>query len=128
MQQGDETKSDKNNMLWRHSMRVHAKRAGALLSGLMFPTMSLADWTVNMTPGVTGTSNEIFDLHMAIFWICVAIGVVVFGIMFWSIFAYRKSKGHKAANFHRSEERRVGKECRSLWAPGDGGGKVTLVG
>ncbi|HTN32968.1 MAG TPA: cytochrome c oxidase subunit II [Marinobacter sp.] len=83
-------------------MRVHAKRAGALLSGLMFPTMSLADWTVNMTPGVTGTSNEIFDLHMAIFWICVAIGVVVFGIMFWSIFAYRKSKGHKAANFHEN--------------------------
>jgi cytochrome c oxidase subunit 2 len=83
-------------------MRVHAKRAGALLSGLMFPAMSLADWTVNMTPGVTGTSNEIFSLHMIIFWVCVAIGCVVFGVMFWSIFAYRKSNGHKPANFHEN--------------------------
>lgn len=83
-------------------MRVHAKRAGALLGGLMLPTMSLADWTVNMTPGVTGSSNEIFSLHMTIFWVCVAIGVVVFGIMFWSMFAYRKSKGHEPANFHEN--------------------------
>lgn len=83
-------------------MRVHAKRAGALLSGLIFPTMSFADWTLNMTPGVTGTSNEIFDLHMTILWVCVAIGVVVFGVMFWSIFAHRKSKGHQAANFHEN--------------------------
>ncbi|MGK0526315.1 MAG: cytochrome c oxidase subunit 2, partial [Pseudomonadales bacterium] len=83
-------------------MRVHAQRAGALLGGLSFPALSLADWTVNMTPGVTGTSNDIFDLHMTIFWICVAIGVVVFGIMFWSIFAHRKSQGAKPANFHEN--------------------------
>ena len=37
---------------------------------------------------------------MTIFWICVAIGVVVFGVMFWSIFGHRKSKGAKPANFH----------------------------
>ncbi|MCK0162636.1 cytochrome c oxidase subunit II [Marinobacter sp. S6332] len=83
-------------------MRVHAQRVGALLGGLSFPALSMADWTVNMTPGVTGTSNDIFDLHMTIFWICVVIGVVVFGIMFWSIFAHRKSQGAKPANFHEN--------------------------
>ncbi|TGN39430.1 cytochrome c oxidase subunit II [Marinobacter confluentis] len=85
-------------------MRVQARRAGALLGGLMFPAMSMADWTLNMSPGVTGTSNEIFDLHMTILWICVIIGVVVFGIMFWSIFAHRKSRDpdRKPANFHEN--------------------------
>ncbi|MDP4547907.1 MAG: cytochrome c oxidase subunit II [Marinobacter sp.] len=81
-------------------MRVHAKRALALVTGLLLPGMVMADWTMNMTPGVTGTSNQIFSLHMTILWICVAIGVVVFGVMFWSIFAHRKSQGYKAANFH----------------------------
>ena len=83
-------------------MRVHAKRAGALLGGLVFPTWSMADWTMNMSPGVTGTSNDIFSLHMTILWICVVIGVVVFGVMFWSIFAHRKSSGRKPANFHEN--------------------------
>ncbi|MBC7192697.1 cytochrome c oxidase subunit II [Marinobacter sp.] len=83
-------------------MRVHAKRAGALASGLMLPAMSMADWTVNMSPGVTSTSNEIFSLHMTILWICVVIGLVVFGVMFWSIIAHRKSRGHKPANFHEN--------------------------
>jgi cytochrome c oxidase subunit 2 len=83
-------------------MRVYFKRAGALLGGLMFPVLSMADWTMNMKPGVTSTSNEIYDLHMTILWICVAIGVVVFGIMFWSIFAHRKSPDREPADFHES--------------------------
>jgi len=83
-------------------MRVQVRRAGALLGGLMLPAMSMADWTLNMSPGVTKSSNEIFDLHMTILWICVAIGVVVFGIMFWSIFAHRKSPDRKPANFHEN--------------------------
>ncbi len=83
-------------------MGVHAMRAGVLAGGLLLPAWSMADWTLNMTPGVTGTSNEIFSLHMTILWICVAIGVVVFGVMFWSILAHRKSEGHKPAHFHEN--------------------------
>ena len=45
-----------------------------------------ADWQINMNQGVTALSREIFDLHMLIFWICVVIGVAVFGVMFYSIF------------------------------------------
>ena len=83
-------------------MGVHAMRAGVLAGGLLFPVWSMADWTLNMTPGVTGTSNEIFSLHMTILWICVVIGIVVFGVMFWSILAHRKSEGHKPAHFHEN--------------------------
>lgn len=83
-------------------MHVHVKRAGALIAGSLLSVPALADWQMNMTPGVTGTSNEIYGLHMTILWICVAIGVLVFAVMFWSIFAHRKSRGHKPANFHEN--------------------------
>ena len=73
-------------------------RSLVFLLGL-FPLSLLAESPYNMRRGVTETSLEIFDLHMLIFWICVWIGVVVFGVMFWSIFKYRKSKGAIAAKF-----------------------------
>lgn len=57
---------------------------------------------LNMTPGVTEVSRQIYDLHMIIFWICVVIGVAVFGVMFYSMIVHRKSAGYKAANFHES--------------------------
>ena len=60
-------------------------------------------WSLlNMPQGVTGVSNDIYDLHMTVVWICVWISVVVYGVMFYSMFAHRKSKGYKAANFHES--------------------------
>ncbi len=61
-----------------------------------------ADWQLNMPKGVTDISNEVFGLHMLVFWICVIIGVIVFGVMFYSIIAHRKSKGAVADNFHES--------------------------
>jgi cytochrome c oxidase subunit II len=48
---------------------------------------------LNMTQGVTDISRKIYHLHMEIFWICVVIGVVVFGVMIWSIISFRKSAG-----------------------------------
>lgn len=57
---------------------------------------------VNMPVGVTEVGNSIYDLHMAIFWICVVIGVVVFGVMFYSIFMHRKSRGVTPSTFHES--------------------------
>jgi cytochrome c oxidase subunit 2 len=58
--------------------------------------------TVNMTKGVTPVSQDVYGLHMDIFWWCVAIGVVVFGVMFYSMIVHRKSNGAKASNFHDS--------------------------
>ncbi|MCI8208734.1 cytochrome B559 subunit alpha [Pseudomonas sp. S25] len=57
-------------------------------------------WTTNMAPGATQVSHAVFDLHMIIFWICVVIGVVVFGAMFWSMIVHRRSTGQVAAHFH----------------------------
>ncbi|RKF13333.1 cytochrome c oxidase subunit II [Alginatibacterium sediminis] len=56
----------------------------------------------NLRPGVTSISQQVYDLHMTIFYICVAIGLVVFGVMFWAMYHHRRSKGAKAANFHES--------------------------
>jgi len=56
-------------------------------------------WQLNMTPGVTSTSHMAYDAHMFALWICVVIGVLVFGAMFYAMFAFRKSKGAVAAQF-----------------------------
>lgn len=57
---------------------------------------------LNMRVGVTDISEQVYGLHMLMFWICVAIAVVVFTVMFISIVKHRKSKGHKPANFHEN--------------------------
>ncbi|NBB08646.1 cytochrome c oxidase subunit II [Pseudomonas sp. SLFW] len=59
-------------------------------------------WTTNMAPGATEVSHEVFGLHMTIFWICVVIGIIVFGAMFWSMILHRRSTGQVAAKFHES--------------------------
>jgi cytochrome c oxidase subunit 2 len=56
----------------------------------------------NMPVGVTEVSREVYWLHMVIFWICVAIGVVVFGAMLLSMILHRKSAGAEPATFHES--------------------------
>jgi len=63
---------------------------------------ALADYALNLTEGVTPTSHRVYELHMAILYIVTAIGVVVFGVMGWSIFHHRKSKGAVAHQFHHS--------------------------
>jgi cytochrome c oxidase subunit 2 len=68
----------------------------------MFSTNLQAAWELNMPQGVTQISRDTYDLHMQILWWCVAIGVVVFGVMFWSIINHRKSKGAVSASFHES--------------------------
>lgn len=81
------------------------RRLGAWVgaAGLIGATQSaLAVPPYNMTEGVTQVSHTLYGLHMLIFWICVAIGVGVFGVMFYSIYKHRKSKGHEAAQFHES--------------------------
>jgi hypothetical protein len=54
----------------------------------------------NLPTPVTGIASQIFDLHTLLLVICLLIFVAVFGVMFYSIFAHRKSKGVKPATFH----------------------------
>ncbi|MFT5260500.1 MAG: cytochrome c oxidase subunit 2 [Saprospiraceae bacterium] len=70
------------------------------LLGLGSTQFAQAAWDMNMRVGATDISRGIFDLHMAVLWVCVAIGVLVFGAMIWSMVFHRKSKGYIAAKFH----------------------------
>lgn len=73
------------------------------IASVLFSMPLMADtMQLNMTPGVTAVSQNVYGLHMTILYICIAIGVVVFGVMFWAIFHHRKSKGAKPASFHES--------------------------
>ena len=81
-------------------MRKLAGTATALLATAS--SAAHANFALNMRPGVTETSRSVYELHMIIFWVCCAIGVVVFGAMIYSIIKHRKSKGAVAAQFHES--------------------------
>ena len=56
-------------------------------------------WQLNMARGASQTSREVHDIHMIVLWICVGIGVIVFGMMFVAMFRFRKSKGAVAATW-----------------------------
>lgn len=74
----------------------------AVILGVLPILAGAAEWPLNMTEGVTTVSREIYGLHMQIFWWCVAIGVVVFGVMLYTMIMHRKSLGAKPANFHEN--------------------------
>ena len=93
----------------RMNQGVRAGRAGtqlgrALLAmmALLAPGAAFAAREFNLQPPVTPIASQIFELHLLITGICAVIFVVVFSVMFYSIFAHRKSKGHEAAQFHEN--------------------------
>jgi len=85
-------------------LRNLTKSSSLLLAFLLAPVIS-ADWfALNMTRGITDISNEVFELHMLIFWICVAIGALVFSVMFYSMWAHTKKKNPVPAKFHENHK------------------------
>ena len=57
---------------------------------------------LNLTAPVTRIAEDQHWIHWFVLWICVAIFVAVFGVMFYSVWKHRKSKGHAPAEFHES--------------------------
>ena len=74
----------------------------AMLASALMASAAHAALEYNLQPPVTPIGEQIFDLHIYIMWICVVIFVGVFAVMFYSIFAHRKSQGHQAAQFHEN--------------------------
>ncbi len=76
-------------------MAAAARAIAYAVGGTLAPALAFAseESSYNMPVGVTPISREVHDLHMLIFWVCVAIAVVVFGAMIYSIMTFRKSKG-----------------------------------
>jgi len=96
---------------------TYAKRLYAMLFGLAACASLLASplaiaapeitgrpvqYQLNLQKAVTGIGAEINTLHTWMMVVCVAIFVAVFGVMFYSVFAHRRSRGHKPATFHES--------------------------
>ena len=93
--------------------RLVTQRAGAIFAFLA-AWISTAAYAVNDLPGgpavrqlnlhpaVTKIAEEQHWLHWFMMIICIVIFLAVFGVMFYSIWKHRKSRGHKAANFHES--------------------------
>ena len=80
----------------------------ALLILTLYPSKAFSDWdALNMREGVTQVSRDVFELHMLIFYICVAIGAVVFSVMFYSLFRYTKKRNPNPSTFHESTKLEV---------------------
>lgn len=83
-------------MLLKH-LRTLSASALALTA-----SAALADYHVDILPPASPMAQDAYDLHWGILWVCVVIFFVVFGAMFYSIFAHRRSVGAKAAQFHEN--------------------------
>jgi cytochrome c oxidase subunit 2 len=83
-----------------HMKNAYARRgikAAVISLFALMASVAQADWGgLNMTEGVSILSKEIYGLHMTIFYWCIAIGVVVFGVMIFSLVKFRKSQGAQA--------------------------------
>ena len=80
-------------------------KLGRLTGGLLlalYAGLASAAYQLNFQPPVTRIASEIYDLHMLMMYVILVIFCVVFGVMFYSIYAHRKSVGHKAAQFHEN--------------------------
>lgn len=82
-----------------------AKLTAAALTALSLPAQ--AAWELNMTRGVTPISRDAYDLHMLVLWICTIAGVIVFSVMIYAIFKFRKSTGAVPATFTHSTRAEV---------------------
>ena len=89
------------NFFRRHTAFAANVGLVAFLSLISLPT--LASYDVNIPQPASPIAGQIYGLHMYILWVCATIFVIVFGLMFYSIFKFRKSNGAKPdVNFHES--------------------------
>jgi cytochrome c oxidase subunit 2 len=100
-------------ILGKEAMKTikRALMGGLALTGLLFAGAALAVGDspggpavneINLQPPATAIAEELYHLHTFMLILCTVIFVGVFGVMFYSVFAHRKSKGHKASHFHES--------------------------
>ncbi|MCR4331085.1 MAG: cytochrome c oxidase subunit II, partial [Sulfuricaulis sp.] len=89
--------------MFRKLIREFPGSVSRLILGVglwMAAPVVFAEYGLNFQKPVTSVASKILELHNMILLICVIIFVIVFGVMFYSIFAHRKSRGYKPAKFH----------------------------
>lgn len=72
------------------------------MTALLLSSGAMAGWQLNMTRGVTDISEQVWTLHMAMMIIVTIIGILVFGVMFWAMFRYRRSRNPNPATWHEN--------------------------
>ncbi|MEY3200576.1 MAG: cytochrome c oxidase, subunit [Pseudomonadota bacterium] len=77
-------------------------RASAATAALVFAGVAHAERQLNMKLPVTQAGQTMYDLHTLMLVICAVIFVGVFGVMFYSLYAHRKSVNKNVATFHES--------------------------
>ena len=82
--------------------RLPGGPAELMVAGLLgvFSNAANAAWELNLQMPVTALARRVYDLHTLLTWVIFIIFVGVFAVVTWSIIFHRKSKGHKAADFH----------------------------
>ena len=100
-------------------MKQSSGWGGKLKYGCMLAAMALSapvawaqsadpkQWQLNMGKGVTHTARMAWEAHMVALWVCVVIGVLVFGALFYAVFKFRKSKGAVAAQFSHNTKAEI---------------------
>ena len=78
--------------------------AASLGAGGLFLASSAnaTDGRYNLQTPVTQIAQQVYDLHTIMMVVCLVIFIAVFGVMFYSVFAHRKSKGAVAAQWHEN--------------------------
>jgi len=84
-------------------MKIKRMLGSATGMGLGLATnLAHAAYELNLQTPESPIAEQIYHLHTLIMYVVLGIFVVVFGVMFYSIYAHRKSKGHQAAHFHEN--------------------------
>ncbi len=87
------TRGDHDDSIYRPN--GPARAAALFLTATGVAPMAQANTSngYNLPIGVTSLSRDIYALHMEVFWVCVAIAVVVFGVMIYALVKFRHSQG-----------------------------------
>ena len=72
------------------------RKIGLGISAMLVSLSAFADYSWNFPEPVTPMALDTLHVHNKFMSICMTIFIIVLGIMIYSIFAHRKSKGHKA--------------------------------
>src|SRR5438046_8125537 len=68
--------------------------AAVAAAGASIATAAFAEANLNLQEPMSELARNVYDLHTVITLICFVIFLGVFGVMFYSVYAHRKSKGH----------------------------------
>jgi cytochrome c oxidase subunit 2 len=72
----------------QHALAALTRSVSIGLMFLVSPATALAAYDVNIAAPASPISAQIYGLHMYILYVCAAIFVVVFALMFYSIFKF----------------------------------------